>query len=136
MKSVYYANLAADINKKTYREAFDIIENIALPSAKVTDKYLHLWLLNDRLIYGIQTGKLTEKEICDAYNSIMFISEHLCSETDKARVNNTFGAFHLKYNKDAETACKYFKNSVYLISKYENNNIMFYFAVNLSSDNS
>ena len=130
LKSVYYANLAADINKKTYREAFDIIENIALPSAKVTDKYLHLWLLNDRLIYGIQTGKLTEKEICDAYNSIMFISEHLCSETDKARVNNTFGAFHLKYNKDAETACKYFKNSVYLISKYENNNIMFYFAVN------
>lgn len=130
LKAVYYANLSADINKKTYREAFDIIENIALPAAKLTDKYLHLWLLNDRLIYGIQTGKLTSKEICDAYNSIIFKSEHLCSETDKARANNTFGAFHLKYNKDVKTARKYFKNSVYLISKCENNNIMFYFTVN------
>lgn len=129
--SVYNANLAAYKNLEiSPTKAFEIIDDIALPSAETVDQYLHLWLMNDRLIYGIQAKKYNNDQVEKICASIMCKADYLCSVTDKARAYNTYGAFCLQANKDIKAARMSFKNALFIISKYESNNIMIYFAIN------
>lgn len=129
--SVYNANLAAYKSlEDSPIKAFEIVNEIAMPAAKLTDEHLHLWLMNDKLIYGIQAKKYNDIQVEKDYNSIMSKAEYLCSMTDKARAYNSYGAFCLQSTGDNNMACKNFKNALFIISKYETNNIMIYFAIN------
>lgn len=130
LTAVYNANLAANINLEKANESFNIINNIALSAAEASDKYLHLWLMNDKLIYGIQAKLLDENQVLKLHASITNRAEHLCSITDKARAYNTLGAFYIQAYDNYEAACACFKNALFLMSKHEHNNIMIYFAVN------
>ena len=128
--AVYNANLAAEWLLEDPDKALTIVDEQALPAAKSIDEYLHLWICNDRLIYGIRSERFNNKQVLDAYQKIVTKAEHLCSITDKARAENTYGAFCYKYSNDKRAACEHFKNAVYMICKHECNSIMAYFVGN------
>ena len=127
--AVYNANLAAEKSLENPIDALRLVDE-ALTAAKSADKYLHLWLSNDRLIYEILADKYNSEQVLQTYENIIYKADRLCSVTDRARANNTYGAFCLKNNTGRSASYEFFKNAIYTINKYEKNNIMAYFAVN------
>lgn len=137
LSATLFANRAASSDKINPEEAYNIIVEEALPAVtKSNEKYLHLWLLNDKLIYAIEASMIRENTEFDfegEYNIISDWAERLCAKTDKARANNSRGAFLLLNNAPNDVICACFREAFYGICKYEANVIMFYFGVNYLS---
>lgn len=133
LAAVYSANIVAAMNHSNPQKAVDIIDKEALPAAHATDKQLELWILNDKLINSLFIRHYDEELFENDYRSVIFMSERLCSIKDQARAENTYGAFQLKMHNNRSLACEYFKSAFYLICRYVNNFIAFYFGVNYIS---
>ena len=125
----YYANIASKICYSNPKIAYSIVKNTAVPAAIKTDAYLHLWLLNDLLIYNFYNKLQTYEEYQKECMTIEIITKRLNSLTDTARIHNTWGCICL-YFGDYKEAKKQLSLAVYSIWHHEPNNILFYFTSN------
>lgn len=125
--ATYKANKAARICYQDSKKALDLLKTIDYEKLNSIDRYIVLWLFNDKLIYSYYANQEISK-LNDLFAKIVNKATKLNATTDIARAYNTMGV--ICYKNDDIEAKEYFKKAVYKIIHYEINNILFYFAIN------